>query len=87
MPMPYKTEDLLIIIGAMLSALNSTNGAPESMLYINCDMDMNKWSIIREVMLQSKLINIKSNYVTLTLEGQLAAQAIDAKIATSQVSQ
>lgn len=62
-------NEMLLKIAAILTALADCNGSPESMLYIFCDMDMDKWTKLRYVLVESKLVSIKSNYVTLTPQG------------------
>ena len=68
-------------IASILSTLNETNGSPESMLYIFFDMDMDLWSRVRAVLIESELITIKGNYVTLTEKGRETAIKIDKAVA------
>lgn len=69
-------------VAAVLSTLKETNGAPESMLYIFFDMDMDLWTRVRNILIAEKLIQVKSHYVTLTDYGMQKATEIDAAIAS-----
>lgn len=71
---------LLSRIAAILTTLLETNGSPESMLYIFCDMNMDHYSTIRDILLDSKLIAIKGHYVTLTDKGKDTAQQLNSVI-------
>jgi len=73
-------KQLLAVIAAILTALLETNGSPESMLYIFLDMNMERYSIVKQLLLQSKFIEIKANYVTLTELGKQKAEQINSKL-------
>lgn len=82
------TKDLLLMrIAAIVSALNETNGTPESMLYIFCDMNMSDYEVVRNILIKAGYITIKSYYVTLTDDGKAMAQKIDAHLATNKTAQ
>jgi predicted transcriptional regulator len=67
-------------VAAIIATLGETNGSPESMLYIFCDMDMDKWTAMRYALVQSDLIIIKGNYVTLTAKGKALADKLNKTI-------
>lgn len=73
-------DKMLAHIAAILSALNETNGSPESMLYIFCDMNMSEYGIIRDILINAKYVTIKGHYVTLTQAGKETAEKIDSLI-------
>lgn len=73
-------KELLARIAAIVATLDETNGSPESMLYIFLDMNMDLWIKVRAILLDSKLIEIKSNYVTLTASGKETAQKLNRAI-------
>lgn len=75
------TKDVLLIrIASIVSALEETAGSPESMLYIFCDMNMDDYQTIREILLRMKYITIKSHFVTLTESGKETARKINSAI-------
>jgi predicted transcriptional regulator len=75
-------EQINTYLCAILSTLAETNGSPESMLYIGIGMDMNRWEIIRRIMLAGALVEIsQAHYVTLTEKGKELAAKIDAALA------
>ena len=73
-------NELMTRIAAIVSTLNETNGAPESMLYIFCNMDMNDWSIIKDVLIRSGMMTCKGHYCRLTDSGIETAKKLDAVI-------
>ena len=75
--------DCLTRIAAIVTALDETNGSPESMLYIFCNMDMHAYETIRDILIKANLVTIKGHYVTLTEEGKKTAQKLNAAIKRS----
>lgn len=73
-------NEAFIKIAAILSALLETNGSPESMLYIFCDMDMDNWQMLRHILIETNLVDIKGNYVTLTEDGRIKAEKLNALV-------
>ena len=71
---------LLTRVAAIVTTLEETNGTPESMLYIFCDMDMSAYEIVRDILVKANLVTIKGHYVTLTNEGKSMAQRLNAAI-------
>ena len=75
------TKNLLLTrIAAIVTTLDETNGSPESMLYIFCEMNMNDYEMIRDILVKAGYVTIKGNYVTLTLEGKETAIKLNAAI-------
>lgn len=71
-------KDLMMSrMAAILCTLEETNGAIESMLCIFCEMNMDDYSIIRDIFLDAGLVTIKSHYVTLTPKGIDMAKKIN----------
>jgi hypothetical protein len=68
---------LLKKTAAIIATLGETGGSPESMLYIFLDMDMDLWTIVRNILVESKMIQIRSYYVTLTAEGKRIADKLN----------
>jgi predicted methyltransferase len=73
-------KEILVRVAAIITALDDTKGSPESMLYIFMDMDMDKWQIIRGILITAKLIKIEGYFVTLTELGLEMAKEIKAKL-------
>ena len=81
------TKDMMLMrIAAILTALAETNGTPESMLYIFCEMDMQAYETIRDILVRAKYVTIKGNYVTLTNNGKEMAQKIEAQMAANKAA-
>jgi len=71
-------------IAAIVTTLNETDGAPESMLYIFLDMNMDEWQTMRHLLVSNGLITIKGNYATLTDKGRELAQKLNEALETSR---
>lgn len=71
-------------LAAVITTLDETNGAPESMLYIFFGMDMDLWSQVRHALIESGTIQIKNNFVTLTAKGKETAQKINETLAKAK---
>lgn len=59
----------------------SIKGASESSLYIALGMDMERWEIVKGVLVGAQLVTIKSHYVQLTAKGQDMASKCNAALA------
>jgi hypothetical protein len=70
-------NELLVKVAAIITTLLETGGSPESMLYIFCDMDVDKWQMMRSILLKVGFVTIKGNYVTLTENGRIKAEKIN----------
>lgn len=68
-------------LAAVLSALNGTEGAPESILYVALGSNLETWGIVRNAGVSLGWIECRSNYVTLTDAGKSKADAINAILA------
>ena len=73
-------DQILTRIAAIVSTLNETNGSPESMLYIFCEMNMDDWQTIRDILTRGRLVTIKGHFVMLTETGKETARKLDAVI-------
>jgi predicted transcriptional regulator len=80
------TKELLLLqsLQRALTALDETNGSPESMLYIFCEMNMNDYQMIRDILVKAGFVTIKGNYVTLTSKGKKIAQKLNKHLANKQ---
>ena len=74
------TRDVMLSRVAGIVASLGDTGAPESMLYIICDMDMDAWQTIRGILLKANLVRISGNFVTLTKQGKETAKKVNALI-------
>ena len=75
------TKDVLLArIAAIVTTLEETNGSPESMLYIFCEMNIQDYELIRDVLVKAGYVTIKGNYVTLTEAGKETAAKLNAVI-------
>lgn len=75
--MTLTKNELLIKVAAIVTTLDEIGGSPEFMLYIFCDMDMDKWIKLRYILVETGLVQIKSNYVTLTDSGKVTASKLN----------
>jgi hypothetical protein len=66
-------------IAAIVSSLGD-DGTPESMLYIFCDMNMQDYEIIRDILVKANLVSIRNHFVTLTQTGKETADKLNALI-------
>lgn len=72
------TKDLIMTrVAAIVSTLNETNGSPESMLYIFCEMNMDDYQTIKQILVSAGFVSVKSNYITLTAKGKEIAIKLD----------
>lgn len=67
-------------IAAILTTLAEFPTAPESSLYMFCDMDMTTWGRIKETLINADLISIKGYQVSLTPKGRVVASQIEEAI-------
>jgi hypothetical protein len=73
---------LLTRVAATLTTLAECDGgSPESMLYLAFGSDIEEWQVLRNILLQAKLVTIKANYVQLTADGRKKAEEINAALA------
>lgn len=75
------TDECTAYVAAIVSSLAETTGQPESMLYIVCGTDLDKWNTIKRILVSSRWIQIRNHYVTLTDSGRQIAAKIDAALA------
>lgn len=73
-------NELLVRIAATLTTLNETGGSPESMIYLAFGANLDEWVTLKTILLESKMISVRGNYVTLTELGKKTAEEIDSKI-------
>ena len=75
------TKDVLLTrIAAIVTTLEETNGSPESMLYIFCEVNMNDYQMIRGILVKAGYVTIRGNYVTLTQSSKETAARLNAAI-------
>jgi hypothetical protein len=70
-------NEILSRVAAIITTLDETNGSPESMLYIFFDMNMDLWTKVRCILVETDLVQIKGNFVTLTANGRATAQRLN----------
>ncbi len=73
-------DDVMARVAAIVTTLDETNGSPESMLYIFCEMNMSDYEMIRDILVRAKFVTIKGNFVTLTELGKETARKLNAVI-------
>lgn len=71
-------KDAMLFIASFLETLRETKGSPESTFYIFLGCDMRKWEALKGIMLKASLVNIRGNFVTLTVKGQEVAEQLHA---------
>jgi predicted dinucleotide-utilizing enzyme len=71
---------LMTRVAAIVYTLAEASGATESMLYISCDMNMDGWQIIHDILVSANLVSIKGHNVTLTENGKATAVKINSAI-------
>ena len=76
---------VLTRVAAIVSTLADVYGSPESMLYILCDMNMDDWEIIRDILIRADFVSITGHYVTLTENGKAMAVIINSAISKVNV--
>lgn len=57
-------------IAAILTTIAETGTAIESYCYLAVGSDIHKWNTLKHVMLESGMVTIKSNVVSLTPKGK-----------------
>lgn len=67
-------------MAAILTTLAELDGAPESTLYLFCDMDMQVWGGMKHMLLTADLIQVTNYYVTLTKKGRKLAEQVEKAI-------
>ncbi len=73
------TKELTVYTAAILTTLDEMNsGAPESTFYLLLQTNMDAWTMLKTVLLDMGVIDIKSHYVTLTSKGRTLARKINA---------
>ena len=75
--MSMTKQVILTRAAAIVTTLAETDGSPESMLYILCDMNMDDWQTIRHILVAGGLVSIKGNYARLTENGKLTAAKLN----------
>ena len=66
---------------AVLTTLNELDHATESILYMGMGCDINKWNLIKDIMIGANLATCQSNVVSITLSGRAMADKINAAMA------
>lgn len=80
-------QQMLLYVATIVSTLNETyDGTPESNLYLFLNMDMDLWQRVKLVLLKTKMITIKGNYIRLTEAGKATAQKIDGMLKNKQAT-
>lgn len=75
------TKDVLLTrIAAIVTTLDETNGSPESMLYIFCEMNLEDWHTIKQMLISSGLMKCSGFYCSLTEKGKETAKQINSVI-------
>lgn len=79
-------NEMLVKIAAILTTLlEAGSGAPESTFYVAvCNMNMDEWTKLRYVLVESKLVSVKGNYVTLTELGKEKATMLNKLVAKAE---
>lgn len=76
--MELDKQAIYVLVAGIITALADTGGSPESNLYILCDMDMQKYRMVRFTLVEAGLVTIKGNYVRLTEAGKETAKRVEA---------
>lgn len=71
---------VLTRVAAIVTALEETGGTPESMLYIFCEMDMEDWHMIKDILIKSGLMKCSGFYCSLTEQGIKTAKELNSVI-------
>lgn len=71
-------NELMARVAAAVTTLATTDGCPETTLYIAlCEMDMHEWEALRHVLVNAGYVTIRNHYVTLTPSGAVIAAKIN----------
>lgn len=73
-------NELLKYIAAIVTTVAETEIAPESSVYMALGMDMEKYQIVRNVMVGAKLITVSGNAIRLTDAGKEMADKVNALV-------
>jgi helix-turn-helix protein len=73
-------KQVLTLVATIITTLAETNGAPESTLYMFVGMDMDKWQVIRNILIDCKFVTISGHYVKLTEQGRATADKLNASL-------
>jgi hypothetical protein len=71
-------NELNVLLAAVLTTLADVDSAPETTLYLGLGCDMEKWSMIKMVILGGGLATCEGNLVKLTAKGAEMAGVINA---------
>jgi len=74
-------QELYAYIAAILTTLLETDApAPESSLYLAMAMDLQRYELVRDLMVQLKLVTVQSYTVRLTDKGRETAKECSAAL-------
>ena len=73
-------------LSAILTTLLETGSAIESTIYLALEMDMNRYSTLRVILVSGGLATVQSNVIRLTAKGKDLAEKINAARPTAQNS-
>lgn len=75
--MAMSKDVVLTRVAAIVTTLDEMDGSPESMLYIFCEMNMDDYQMIRDILVKAGFVTINGNYVTLTASGKETAKKLN----------
>ena len=67
-------------LAAILTTLAETGGAPESIIYLGVNSNLDEWARLKYVLMDNGLCSIVFDYMTLTDKGLKLAKQIEAAI-------
>ena len=73
-------KDLQVKLAAILTTLEETGGAPESIVYLALDCTLDEWDTLKYILVHDNLCEVEYNFVTLTDKGHALAKQINAAI-------
>ena len=71
-------NDANVLLCAVLTTLSEFKSAEESILYLGTGCELNRWDIIKGILISANLVTCSGNIVTITASGEIMADKIDA---------
>lgn len=76
-------DQIITAVAAIVTTLAETNGGPESSIYCALGCDIERWNKLRQLLVASNLVTLRSNWVELTDKGRTLAADCNAAMANS----
>lgn len=78
-------DELNKTLCAVITTLDEVEYSPESSLYLGLGMDMDKWNLIKQILIAGNLATIEYHRVTIAPAGKVLAARINSFIAREDI--